>query len=381
MATSNTQAAQPNAKNGQQVTLGPFRGGTQPTVLATGNSNTVTLNTGTQDLPDYEIKPTNILRCIYIEVTATASGNSASVAFQPDAPLNILSTLNFKDSGGTAIVGAFDTYTLSMAMKYFGYLGNGDPRQNAVYSVTTGTGATGGSFNVVFRIPVEVNSRTGIAALQNQNTTSPLVLSATVNKLANIYSTAPTAAPTVKVTYRLGGYWNGPSSAYSPTPKAFGTTQYISRASNMGLNGSADLQLPPTGLGNPWRNLMFLNYATGGARAGAGTFPDPIEIKFRGNTLVQHSVNSWQFDMSEYWDLGGTIDTGTGLDTGVFVLPFDRDFGQAPGSELGLGYLDTAVGDAIEVIGSWSASSTLYEVVNFVALKDGATLQQIQGLA
>ena len=55
-------------KNGQAPVLGPFRGGTQPTVRQTGFSQSVTLNTGTQDLPDYEIAPTNILRCIYIEV-------------------------------------------------------------------------------------------------------------------------------------------------------------------------------------------------------------------------------------------------------------------------------------------------------------------------
>jgi len=83
--------------------------------------------------------------------------------------------------------------------------------------------------------------------------------------------------------------------------------------------------------------------------------------------------------MAEYWDLSGSIDTGSGLDTGVYVLPFTRDFGMMPGAELGLGYLNTNVGDEIEVIGSWGASSTLYEVVNFISV-NGA-VSAIQGVA
>jgi hypothetical protein len=376
-ATAQAPANAPAAGSKAPV-LGPFRGGTQPTVRQTGFSQTVTLTSATQPLADYEVAPTNILRCIYIEVTATAAGNAATVAFQPDAPLNALSTVNFQDAGGTSIVGSFDTFTLSMGMKYFGYSQYGDPRANAVYSVTTGSGASGGSFNVVFRIPVEAVNRTGVGALQNQTTNSPFVLSATVNTSAAIYSTAPTAAPSVKVTYRLGGYWNGANAGFQPAPTAFGSTQYINRSSIAGLNGSSAFQLPNNGLGNPIRNLMFINYATGGARTSAN-FPDPIQINYKGNMLVQYDQNVWKYDMSEAYGLtSSTLDTALGLDTGVFVIPFTRDLDATPGAELGLGYLNTNVGDEIEVVGSWGASCTLYEVVNFISVK--GALAQIQGL-
>ena len=376
-ATAQAPAGQAPAGNKAPV-LGPFRGGTQPTVRQTGFSSTVTLTAATQPLPDYEVAPTNILRCIYIEVTGTAAGNAATVVFQPDAPLNILSTVNFQDSGGTSIVGSFDTFTLSMGMKYFGYSQYGDPRGNAVYSVTAGSGGSGGSFNVVFRIPVEAINRTGVGALQNQTTNSPFVLSATVNLSSAIYSTAPTSAPTVKVTYRLGGYWNGANAGFQPAPTAFGSTQYINRSSITGLNGASDFQLPNNGLGNPIRNLMFINYATGGARTSTN-FPDPIQVNYKGNLLVQYDQNVWKYDMSEAFGLtSATLDTALGLDTGVFVLPFNRDFDASPGAELGLGYLNTNVGDEIEVVGSWGASCTMYEVVNFISVK--GSLSQIQGL-
>lgn len=356
--------------------LGPFRAGTQPTVTATGYVQSKQMATATQDLPQWQIPPSNILRSIYLEVAATAAGNAATVAFQPDAPLNVFSTVNFADAGGTSIVGSFDSYTLAMVQKYGGYAANADPRASAVYSVTTGAGASGGSFNLVLRIPVEVVSRTGIGSLQNQSTNSPLTLSLTLNSSANVYSTAPTTLPTVVVTARLGGYWKGSNPAAAQVANAFGTTSYWNRTSIAALNGASQFQLPNLGLGNPLRNLVFLNYATGGARTGTN-FPDPLEVDFRGNKLVQLSQNLWKFLMSEEFDYFNTsLDTANALDTGVFVLPFNADFGLQVGAELGNGYLSTNVGDAIQLIGSWGASCTLYELVNFLAVKGAPSAVQ-----
>src|SRR5581483_1846889 len=218
--------------------------------------------------------------------------------FQVDAPLNVFSTVNFADAGGTSIVGSFDSYTLAMVQKWGGYAASSDPRNNAAYSATTGSGGTGGSFNVVLRIPVEVVNRTGIGSLQNQSTNSPLTLSLTLNSSGNIYSTAPTTLGSVTVTARLGGYWKGSNSAAAQVPQAFGTTSYWNRTSIAALNGASQFQLPNLGLGNPLRSLVFLNYATGGARTSTN-FPDPLEIDFRGNKLYQVSQNLWKFLMSE----------------------------------------------------------------------------------
>lgn len=353
----------------QAAPMGPFRSGTQPTVLATGYVQSKALTTATQDLPQWQIPPSNIMRCIYLEVQAAATGNSATVAFNGDAPLNVFSTVNFADAGGTSIVGSFDSYTLGIVQKWGGYAANADPRANSQYSVTTGSGSTGGSFTLVLRIPVEIVSRTGIASLQNQSTNSPLTLSLTLNSSTNIYSTAPTALPTVTVTARLGGYWRGSNASAAQTPNAFGTTSYWNRTSIQALNGASQFQLPNLGLGNPLRNLVFLNYATGGARSDAD-FPSSIEIDFRGNKLLQIDQLLWKFLMSEAFDYWQTTqDTANALDTGVYVIPFNQDFALQPGAELGNGYLSTNVGDAIQLIGTWAASSTLYELVNFLAVK------------
>lgn len=358
------------AKPGQQAApLGPFRAGTQPTVLATGYVQSKTMTTATQDLPQWQIPPNNIMRSIYLEVQCVTSANAATVVFAGDAPLNTFSTVNFADAGGTSIVGSFDSYTLAMVQKWGGYANNSDPRANSQYSATAGSGATGGSYTIVFRIPVEVVSRTGIGALQNQSTNSPLTLSLTLNSSTNIYSTAPTTLGTVTVTARLGGYWKGSNAAAAQVPNAFGTTSYWNRTSIAALNGASQFQLPNMGLGNPVRNIVFLNYNTGAARSDAN-FPSSIEIDFRGNKLLQVDQLTWKFLMSEaYFLTSATQDAALGLDTGVYVMPFNVDFDYSPGCELGNGYLSTNVGDAIQVIGSWGASCTLYELINFLAVK------------
>lgn len=312
-------------------------------------------------------------------MTCTTSGNSATTAFQGDAPLNVFSTVNFADAGGTSIVGSFDSYTLAMVQKYGGYAQNSDPRANAQYKATTGTAATGGSFNIVFKIPVEIVSRTGIGSLQNQSTNSPFTLQLTVNTSAAVYSTAPTTLAAVTVVGSVGGYWKGSNAAASQTPRAYGTTSYWNRTSITGLNGAANIQLPNVGLGNPVRNLMFIDYDTGSARSDAH-FPNPLQVTFRGNNLVQLDQNLWKFLMSEgFFMTSATQDGPLGLDTGVYVLPFNVDFDYSPGAETGSGYLVTNVGDSIGLIGSWGASSTLYEVINFLAVKGAPTSVQGSG--
>lgn len=348
--------------------LTPFRTGTQPTVKPSGFVQSNVLGASTIPLPDYQIGPTNILRGIAIEVSATGLGTSGTaVAFNGDMPLGVLSTVNFQDSGGNSIVGSFDSYTLAMIMKYGGYAtGNsGDPRNSVVYSATPSGSTSAGSFNFVLRIPIEAVNRTGLGSLQNQTTQSPLTLSMTLTTSALVFSTAPSTSCTVVVSVDLLGYWKGSNSAANPAPKAFGTTQYWNRSAITALNGAMDFYAPQLGFGNPWRNLLLLNYATGAARS-AADFPSPVTFNWKGNLFRNVTKNLWNDEMARAYGLtGAASDTGVGLDTGVYAVNFNQDFFSEPGSELGIGYLDTQVGDAFEVLGTWNASSTLYWVLNF----------------
>jgi hypothetical protein len=376
--TQQTATAAPNASGAPAPQAqGAFRQGTQPTVLATGYNQTVTMTTATQNLPVWQLPTSNILRCIYLEVKGTTTSNAATVAFNtPDAPLNIFSTVNFIDNTGTSIVGSFDSYTLSVIQKFGGYDFSSDMRNSAVYSAQTGVASgSGGSFNMVFRIPVEVVARTGFGSLENTSSNSPLQLQLTLNSSTAIYTTAPTTLPTVTVTASLGGYWAGPPSNAPQAPKNFGTTQYWQRGTTTGLNGSMNMTLPNVGLSLMHRNWIFMNYATGGARSDTD-FPNPLQVNFRGNILTQQSQNLWKDFMSHaYGYTNVTQDAANGLDTGVYVIPFNADFVLKPGADTGTGWLSTAIGDPVTLIGSWGGSSTLYNLNNFINIKGVAGSQ------
>lgn len=361
------------AKGQAAAPAGPFRKGTQPTSFSTGYNQTLAFTTATQDFPQWSLPTNNILRGIVLEVNCAVTSNSASVAFNtPDAPLNVFSTVNFTDNGGNSIVGSFDSYTLSVVQKYGGYAQSSDMRNSAVYSTTTGTGASGGSFNMVFRIPVEVVSRTGFGSLENTSSNSPLLLNLTLNSSTNVYSTAPTTLADAKVTVKgdLLGYWQGPPSSAAQAPNLFGSTQFWNRTNLQALSGAQNVTLPTLGLGNPIRTEVYLNYATGSSRSGAD-FPNPLTWQFRNNSLLQgYSQNLWQDEMSRiYGYSNATLDEANGLDTGVFVIPFDADFTFSPGNDSGNGYLSTNVGDPITLIGDWAASSTLYILRNYLVVK------------
>ena len=391
MATTSTAAS--NAP--VAATTMAFRANTQKTVKRPGNVYAVQMQAGAPvPLPDTQIPPTTLLRCMYIEVTCTTAANAAAVVFNNDAPLNVFSSVSFHDAQGTAIVGAFDSFTLAMAQKWFGFVNNSDPATSAVYSATPGAAATGGSFTVVFRIPVEVVSRTGVGSQINTDTQSPLVLSLALNQGSAIYATAPTTLGTVSVVISYGGYWNqsGNPNQFA-TPTAVGTLNYVNWTNYVGLAGQQQFQLANLGLGNSVANFLFINRTAASGNRSDANFPNPLQVAYRGNVLGQWSQLLWKHIMSESYGIeNGTQDNGIGanaavagssgnvsaaLNTGVYNLWFNDDFTFDPGNTLFYSLLNTAVGDSIELTGAWQASCTLYEVVNFLAVS--GPVSAIQG--
>jgi hypothetical protein len=372
-----------------------FRANTQKTIKRPGNVLSGVMVTGSPvALPDTQLPPTTLLRCIYLEVSCVTSANAATVVFKPDAPANVFSNVNFHDAQGTSIVGAFDSFTLSMAQKWFGFVNNADPMSSAVYSATPGAVGTGGSFTVVFRIPVEVVMRTGVGAQINTDTQSPLVLSLSINQGTAVYSTPPTTLGTVSVVISFGGYWNQSGNPNSfATPTAVGTLNYVNWTNYTGLAGQQQFQLANIGLGNAVSNILFINRDTGSTARSDADFPNPLQVAYRGNVLGQWSQLLWKQLMSEAYDIeNGTLDNGLGanaavagsagnvsqaLNQGVYNLWFNDDFISQPGNTLFYALLLTAVGDSIELTGSWNASSILYEIINFQAVS--GPVSAIQG--
>lgn len=361
-----TQTVQP-ASSGANATPAPataFRASTQKTVKRPGLVYKQQIGADTVALPDTEIPPTTLLRCIYLEVEA--DGGDGAATFQPDAPRNVFSSVNFHDAQGTSIVGAFDSYALSMAQKWFGLTTNGDVSNSAVYKADTATG----NFKMVFRIPVEAVSRTGVGSQINTDTQSPLVLSLALNNSAAIYSAPPATLPTVSVVVSYGGYWNQSGSPSSfATPSAVGTLNYVNWTVYRGLDSQQQFQLSNIGLGNSIANILFMNRLTASGARDDASFADPLQISYRGNVLDQYSQMLWKHAMSEAYGFDNPVPDGPkGIDTGVYNCWFNDDFTSKPGDSLFYALLNTAVGDSVELSGSWADQCQLYEYVNFLAV-------------
>jgi hypothetical protein len=397
MATAQ-QAAGVAGANAAPAASMAFRANTQRTLKRPGNILSTVMGAAPVALPDTQLPPTTLLRCIYLEVTCVAATNAATVVFQPDMPLGAFSTVNFHDAQGTSIVGSFDSFVLAMAQKWFGFVNNADVVTSAVYSSTPGVGSgAGGSFTAVFRIPVEVVQRTGVGSQINTDTQSPLVLSLSVNSLGNMYATQPTNAPTVSVIVSYGGYWNQSGNPNSfAVPTAVGSLNYVNWTNYTGLAGQQQFQLNNIGLGNSIMNILYINRASASpfARSDAD-FANPLQIAYRGNVLGQWSQLLWKHLMSEAYDIennipdsgiganagANSLTTGAGLGTslnqGVYNQWFNDDFIFQPGNTLFYAMLNSAVGDSVELTGNWPTSSTLYEVINFLAVS--GPVSAIQG--
>lgn len=384
MATA-PNAAPANAKQAP-VALAPFRAGTQPTISSDGYSNSTALSASTQVLPVYSPSPNNYIRGLFIESTATGSnGSNNTVAYAGDGPFSVYSTIVFQDANAKPIVGPFSGYDLMIVNKFGGYQLNSDPRNSAMYSASTGSGSTAGSWYFVLYVPVEVNLR-GFGSLQNQSSDSTFQLQLTLNTTAKTFangtSSAPSSSCTVVTNIYPAGWWKGNNAGAQNQPPASGSTQYWTKGSYSSLNGSVQQQLSQ-GLGYPIRTMVFENYdVSANTRAtGQTDFPTSVQFIYKGTSYFNITNKLWSDMMARAYGLSSTTaDTANGLENGVWVLPwFMQDIGLHPGNELALGYLNTNQGDLHQLLGTFNGNSNLYFLCNYVAVV--GAYSQIQGKA
>lgn len=365
----------------------PFRAGVQNVTTQDGYQVSQALGTTSVPLSLYNPSTTvAFLRGLFVQANCTGANTSATVAFAADAPWIVYQSIQFNDTQGKPII-LINGYELMLINKFGGY-GLTDPRANATYTNVTGNHSTGGSFEFVLYIPLEIVHRTGLGAMVNKNEASPYQLILTLNTLANTYSTAPDGSATVVTTITEDGYWqpqaaNADGSPLSQNPPNSGSTQYWLKTSLNMANGSNQQRLTG-GLGFPIRNIIFENYAVSGVRAtGQTDWPDPTQLIYQGTTFKNIGRNQWDYMMANWFGLTATgtasgavtptFDSANGLENGIFVLPFDIDFGDRPGAELSRSYLVTQQGDNFQIIGSFGGACTLYELTNYIGPATTAT--------
>jgi hypothetical protein len=283
------------------------------------------------------------LRYIEMVCTGITAGNSAATAFQADAPGNALSFIEFLPPSGDPPIVPHTGYQLLLWNKYGAFSQtppNSDPRRDAKqYSLTTGAGATGGSWTVCIRLPFELDPNSGFGSITNSAANKSYLLNLTVNTSAAIYTVAPTAPPTVRVIGWMY-YWDEPAGntrqGTSQQPGPLGLGSFSQLRIDQPPVTAGDKYLKVNNAGPVLRSLGWVLRASNGTRASVTAGDVPLMWDFVFNTRDRFLISDLMLlsDMSEAYGYGLTWGTVTpadeapgGLDTSVRWLPYFQDEG------------------------------------------------------
>lgn len=293
-----TKKTDNSVRSGQDGTQSPPRIGLVPFARAAkvhtekGQTFSTVLSANTQ-LQTHRIPVYGYIRNIHILVTAVTAGNAANVAYNIDAPYSVIRDIFFRDANGTPIQ-KLSGYEMFLANLFGGY--RPFRMDNSTYqTLVSGSGATGGSFSFLLTIPVAF-SRDGVGCLPNMDSSQQYAVDITLGTLTDVYSVAPTAAPTVTTQIILEAFQNVPASdsagnANETQPPAMGTVQYWSKQtfSWAAAGGEQTLLLPR--VGNYIRNHILV-FRTGAGVRSDSVLPTDFITEWDSSQLLNETVQS-----------------------------------------------------------------------------------------
>ncbi|MER7953060.1 hypothetical protein ABTY59_37345 [Streptomyces sp. NPDC096079] len=363
MTTSTAaQQAPDKGKAGKApVMLRPFFPGSLDLETRT-YQKTGTLSASQTPLDTFYPKTNGFLADLFVEFSAVAAGNAAAVAFKEDAPEISIANFQLSDTGGQPILGPMTGWELKTFVKHGGFSFSDDPRQSQTYSAVTGGGATGGSFSYILHIPVQFVRREPLGPLPNTNSNSAYAVDMTVGTLTQIYSTAPTNAPTYTVkiwqdSYRQSSGKDAQGNATVTSPPGLGAVLYLRRNTMELAAGNIDEELSQQE--GSYRTLHFVLRDSLDSRATGDTdWPDPMQVYFNNDVPYDRTKSRWIRQMERDYGYINTVETPGGRDRGHFVLPFIVDNSLKAGSEDRYRYLSVSAADTLGVRGTIGGAGT-----------------------
>lgn len=261
-----------------------------------------------------------------ITVTGTTAGNAAAVAFNGDAPFNVIQSLSFDDALHNTIEVAVDGYLQFLKMKYGALSINppaADMRADPEFSVVTGAGATGGSFKFRIYVYPQLDPVNAYGALPNLSNSQRMSLSQfTLNTLSALYATEPTNPPTVTVQidnvwWRPGKSANAAGVPQNTAPYGAGTQSLWNVATPVVAPGKQTIEL--LNVGNVIRCIILVLRTATGARTDAD-FPGDMQLVLNNDLQYDFRLDQWETGMAQAYGYdAATKDVANGLDTGVYV--------------------------------------------------------------
>lgn len=263
-----------------------------------------------QDVGPIDIKAYDYMRSLLIKVeTTTAGAGTVTSVNSADYPFNIISYLRVKQPNGQTMYSVSSGFHAAMIHKYGLYRQFSDPYSSVNYTATAGTAPT---FQFLIRIPFELDLRDALGALPNKDAAAPFTLEIGVNTLANIFSTVPSTAPTMKITPILEAYDQPPETLdgkpVETTPPNMNTLQRWTEQTITMVSGQNDARVRK--LGNYVRELIFLSKNSSLARIDTNGWADPVQIVLDEDVKDNLPQALWEQDIFEVWGYGGAVPNG-----------------------------------------------------------------------
>lgn len=353
MAVAGPQLQTPPVTATPQEKVVPFRQATiERSDILTPDSGSV--STSTQRI-ERTVEGSGFAFAILLKMAVVTSGNSAAVAYYEDAPWSALDTVVFRDVNGELVnLAGYDLYIANLINHYYGLfwpdgttLGSGTapvaPNTN-LYLLTSGSGATGGSFTFWLRVPIATNRRdlTGLVGNQDRAQKYSLrndIASGGAASSGPIYTTAPTAQGTYSVTKFYESYsvplpMSPMGQRQESLPPSFGTLHFTTATlSDAAPLGGSVVNHYLRRLGNTVR-WMALVLRSNNTRANADTNqPSSIQMKIGDDILFNENYDYRRARMYENF--------GFEFPKGVLVYDTLHDFDRGAGWEIGYDYWHT----------------------------------------
>ncbi|MGE5831239.1 MAG: hypothetical protein ACM30G_23180 [Micromonosporaceae bacterium] len=345
-----------------------FRAGVQQHLETYKTYNATLSAAGTTTFLD-DVVSYGFLRGVFLKVTVTG-GAGGSATYEEDAPWSLIQQVQLQDVNSVNIIAVITGYDLYLIMKYGGYYFSADPKQAEEY---TQGGANGNPVFILY-VPLEIRHRDCVGALPNKSSNTAYKLQIIVAGTNDIFVVNPVTPPTnARIDLILDAWWEPqPADLAGRTqadePPSPDTVQYWMKA-NFTHAGAENITDQLKRLGYMYRNLIGTCRTTAPARS-TTNFPNPLTIIYEGQAMTVPDRQLWRHLMARYFGYTATVETAGGLDTGVMVFPFNRDFGLSPGAEIGNGYLPTASGTRVEFQGAIGAAGTIQWLINDVSAVD-----------
>jgi hypothetical protein len=323
-----------------------------------------TTTTFLDDIPSY-----GFLRGLFLKVLVTG-GAGGSATYKEDAPFSLIQQIQLQDVNSVNIIAVITGYDLYLIMKYGGYFFSGDPKSAEGYT----QGGVNGNPAFILYVPLEIRNRDAVGALPNKSSNTAYKLQIIVAGYTDVFAVNPVTPPTnCRIDVAMDAWWEPQprdlaGRTQADEPPSPDSVQYWMKA-NFTHVAAEPITDQLKRLGYMYRNLVGTCRTTAPARSTAN-FPNPLTVIYEGQAMTVPDRDIWRWLMGRYFGYINAVDTAGGLDTGVMVLPFNRDFGLQPGAEIGNGYVPTASGTRFEFQGQIGGGGTLQWLINDVSAVD-----------